>query len=59
MNFVDLAGETLIGFIGECSGDDLFHAGAPRCARQEAGINAVARNDPDRFGIVHEAIVTM
>ena len=54
-----MAGEAIVGFIRERSGDDPFHSRAAGGIGQEARINSVAGDDSERVWNFHEARLTM
>lgn len=53
MDLVHFRGETVIGFVEESGGDDLFYAGATSGLGKETRVNAVAGDDAENLRCGH------
>ena len=58
MDFIHSSGETIVGFIRECGGDDPFHPRAAGGISKKSRIDSVAGDDPERVWNFHEARLT-
>jgi hypothetical protein len=59
MDFIHFGRQAVVGLIREGGSNDLRYARAPGRVYEEARVNAISSDDPERVWSFHEARLTM